>query len=358
MTNQKITAATTDIAFMASDAEMLAVEAKYTSFEKTYADKLANIERDYPDYHAYHKKLDSISHNPYVLASICSAIKPNFHADDPEIIGLLKRAEQPRRQYTLTVTPVLADEYATQFKDKNVDGLDRRCLDLNVKFTNYDLHCTIDSLLTHDQMAAYAGFWRNSYKRADLFPVEKYPYAKLPRKGADFELSDKLLEQYPILRRELKVALPLMGYPYVWGGSDAETSFDCSGFICYVLDKMGYNYRNIIRGKERRLAVAGSTVDGVYYEGIYDKCQPVGDDDCQPGDLVFFAGTFDANYRPGNLTHVGIYVGNDTFLACGQLSGVSYQTLDMTAVGDKRHGGKSWHQLLYGFGRLPGYEKS
>ena len=104
----------------------------------------------------------------------------------------------------------------------------------------------------------------------------------------------------------------------------------------------------MINGQERRLPVAGSTINGVFYDGIYEKCAPVPVGQEQPGDLVFFAGTFDASYRRQNLTHVGVYVGDETFLACGSSCGVSYQSYD--TVCDRS--GHAWRDDLFGYGRL------
>ena len=74
----------------------------------------------------------------------------------------------------------------------------------------------------------------------------------------------------------------------MWGGSTPETSFDCSGFVSYVLTNSGlYN--------TGRLGA----------QGLYNISTPVSNP--QPGDLVFFTGTYDT---PG-VSHVGIYVGED-----------------------------------------------
>ncbi len=116
-----------------------------------------------------------------------------------------------------------------------------------------------------------------------------------------------------------------LGYPYVWGGTNPSTSFDCSGYVSWVINHCGagWNYG--------RLGVMG----------LEDICTPVSAANAQPGDLVFFIGTYDAPY-PNRPTHVGIYVGNGQFIHCGS-SGVSYSDL----------GYSYWQQHFYGFGRLP-----
>ena len=84
---------------------------------------------------------------------MASAIKSDFRLDDPDIQALLKELRQPRRQYTLTISKVVAGEYQAECQGKSTDRLDDRFLDLSVRLTNYDLYCTVDSVLDHDQLA-------------------------------------------------------------------------------------------------------------------------------------------------------------------------------------------------------------
>lgn len=345
---KKITAETTDAKFVTADSEMLAAEAKYREFEKSLERRVAAIQQDFPGYHSYTFDIAPIEHDPYVLISILSAVKPDFKLSDPEIVELFQTMEQPRRQYTLTISKSIATRYTDKFDDTvDFDTIDPQYMSLNVKLTNYDLYCIVDSILTHDQLAAYAGYYRNHGGRPDLFPRDEYPFATELEPPMDYRVPVDRLQQYPPLAKMLAIAEPLIGYPYVWGGSDTETGFDCSGFVDYVMDQTGYHYRNFIHCVERRLPVAGSTIGGKFYDGIYEKCQPVKIGDQRPGDLVFFRGTFDASYRSVNLTHVGIYVGDNVFLACSAPLGIRYQTYEMC---DEK--GRPWKTLLYGYGRL------
>lgn len=348
MTKTKITAATTDAQFVASDAALRQVEADYQAFENDYARRLANIEQDFPGYHAYYQQIDPLGHDPYVLAAMCSAVKPDFQPNDLAIVKLMDELHRPRRQYTLTIIKQLAPDYAERYDGVDVEAVDRRYVDLHVRFVNYDLYCTVDSVLTHDQLAAYAGYLRSHGGRPDLFPVSDYPQASVLRPLSDYRASSGQRQRYPLLNSQLAIGEPLIGYPYVWGGTDLETGFDCSGFVDYIMDELGYHFRNQIRGVARRLPVAGSTIGGQFYPGIYDVCQPVNQGDEQPGDLVFFGGTFDASYRSANLTHVGVYVGDDHFLACSAPDGIRYQSYD-----DRDEKGRPWRQLLACYRRLP-----
>ena len=120
--------------------------------------------------------------------------------------------------------------------------------------------------------------------------------------------------------RLMAVATQFIGYPYVWGGSTPQTSFDCSGFVCYVETTSGVH------------PVARTTA-----QGLYDACTPVPPTQAQPGDLVFFTGTYQATYP---VTHVAIYCGNNTIIEAGDPIGYG----DLT---------RPWYQNhFYAFGRL------
>lgn len=111
-----------------------------------------------------------------------------------------------------------------------------------------------------------------------------------------------------------------LGYPYVWGGSTPQTSFDCSGFVCWVYTHSG------VYPLSRTTAA-----------GIYNQCAIVPKEDAQPGDLVFFTGTY-ASSSP--VSHVGIYVGGGRMLHCG--SPIQYTSIETPY----------WQAHLYAFGRL------
>ena len=118
-------------------------------------------------------------------------------------------------------------------------------------------------------------------------------------------------------------ATKYIGMPYVWGGSNPTTSFDCSGFICWSYTKSGvYN-------------LSRTTA-----QGIYNQCVPISEDEAKAGDLVFFEGTYDS---VGDVSHIGIFLGNGKMLHCG--SPIGYANLE-TAY---------WQKHLYGYGRLPSF---
>lgn len=327
-----LTAATTDASYLASDADMIEIERQYQQFEHGLQTKIDNIEHSHPGYHKYNYQIDPIGHDPYVLMAICSAIKPNFRPDDPEIIDIINQIKAPRRQYTLTLTPSLAPEFSDEFNDEDIESLDKKYLDLNVRLVNYGMNCIIDSILSHDQIYAYAAYLRSHGMRPYLFPQDKYPNATVKSVPRRYQIEPDLISRYPLLGRELAVANQYIGYPYVWGGSSPDTSFDCSGYITYVINRLGYN-------KPRTTA-----------QGIYDYCTPIMDDNAEPGDLIFFK-TPDAK----RIDHVGIYVGSDEFLHSSPNkteSCVHYSNLD-----DKCLNG-TWRDYFISFARLPEKENN
>lgn len=119
----------------------------------------------------------------------------------------------------------------------------------------------------------------------------------------------------------IKEAEKYLGYPYVWGGSNPSTSFDCSGFVCWVLNNCG----------------AGWNLGRISAQGLYNICTRVSSANVQPGDLVFFQGTYDT---PG-VSHVGIYVGDQTIIHCGDP--IKYARIDTSY----------WQSHFLAYGRLP-----
>lgn len=118
----------------------------------------------------------------------------------------------------------------------------------------------------------------------------------------------------------MQEATKYIGFPYQWGGSTPETSFDCSGFVCWVYTHSGVH--NLPRASA---------------QDIYNQCTPVSKDEVKPGDLVFFTGTYQTNKA---VTHIGIYVGDNQMLHCGD------------PIGYANLGNSYWVKHFYGFGRL------
>ena len=169
-----------------------------------------------------------------------------------------------------------------------------------------------------EQLSMYAMYMSSLGNRPDLFPQSGYVSKYYENPPADYEVPAARLGSDEKFARLMEEADKYVGFPYVWGGSTPETSFDCSGFVSYVLTHSGlYN--------TGRLGA----------QGLYNISTAVSNP--QPGDLVFFTGTYDT---PG-VSHVGLYVGNSVMLHCGDP--ISYTNLNSSY----------WQSHLFCYGRLP-----
>ena len=148
------------------------------------------------------------------------------------------------------------------------------------------------------------------------------PQKKKTKAPTLYDIPQELLDADPAFAALMEEANKYVGYPYVWGGSNPRTSFDCSGFVSWVFTETG------VSNTGRK----GAT-------GLYKLCTEVAAEDARPGDLVFFKGTMGPDV-PG-VTHVGIYVGNGWMIHCGDPIGYA----DLTQ-------GK-WPKRFFTFGRLP-----
>ena len=188
----------------------------------------------------------------------------------------------------------------------------------NVNLENFDLSHLPIYILTEEQMGFYAAYMQTLGNRPDLFPNGSYPHASTPKEPTYYEIPPEALKDETFAAM-IAEAEKYVGYPYVWGGSSPSTSFDCSGFISWVINHSGWN-------------VGRQTA-----QGLYNICTPVSPEQAKPGDLVFFVGTYDT----AGMSHVGLYVGNSVMLHCGDP--ISYTNLNSSY----------WQQHFYCYGRLP-----
>ena len=173
-------------------------------------------------------------------------------------------------------------------------------------------------MMSQEQLSRYALYLSTLGNRPDLFPGSAY-VGKYTDPPADYDVPEEYLadETFAAILGE---AEKYLGYPYVWGGSSPATSFDCSGFVSWVINHSGWN------------------VGRLGAQGLYNICAPTGAP--RPGDLVFFKGTYDAP-NPDGVTHCGIYVGDGMMIHCGDP--ISYANLNSNY----------WQSHFYVYGRLP-----
>ena len=271
---------------------------------------LDNFERTH-DYDEYHYDLDAIEHDPYVLISLLTAYQHGGWtlAEASSVLSLFFD-----RQYRLTEDVTTETRYDS-------DGQPYPWSVCTVTLDNFDLAHLTAYLLDEPGLQLYAGYMANQGNRPDLFPQDEYPNASGRGDYMDYDVPPEALEDETFAAM-LKEAEKYLGYPYVFGGSSPATSFDCSGFVSWVLNHSGWD------------------VGRLGAQGLYHICTPVSPANAKPGDLVFFKYTYKAP-DPDGVTHCGIYVGNHMMLHCGDP--ISYTNLN----------NPYWQDHFFQFGRLP-----
>ena len=296
--------------YPSDDADMLAAEAEYCAMEAQLQSDMDHYE-DNHDYDEYSFELDSIGHDPYVLISTLTAMYDGAWTID-EVRGTLRMLFE--QQYTLTET--INTSTVTDPENPEAEPQEYRIVD--VKLKNNDLSHLPCEILSEEQLARYSVYMATLGNRPDLFPGSAYIGRYGEGSYITYEIPPSALED-EAFAAIIAEAEKYLGYPYVWGGSSPSTSFDCSGFVCWVLNHSGWN--------------VGRTTA----QGLCNFCTPVRYSDAKPGDLVFFMGTYDTP----EVSHVGIYVGNDMMIHCGDP--ISYSNLNSAY----------WQEHLYCYGRLP-----
>jgi len=320
--------------YLSEDDAMTGAEAQYCQMEAELQSYLDNYERTH-DYDEYHFDLDAIEHDPYVLISILSAFNEGEFTLD-EVQGLLQTLFD--QQYILTEDVEVEVRYRTETRTGTTTVTDPETGETSTETYTYEVEvpynyyiCTVTLenfdlshlpvyIMNEDQLSMYSAYMSTLGNREDLFPGSGYVDKYIENPPDDYTVNAEYLtdEKFATLIAE---AEKYLGYPYVWGGSNPSTSFDCSGFVSYVLTNSGL----VNTG---RLGA----------QGLYNVCSPVSSADVKPGDLVFFVGTYDT---PG-VSHVGIYVGDNVMLHCGDP--IQYTSINTSY----------WQSHFYAFGR-PNY---
>ena len=289
--------------YFAEDEDIYAAENYYNGLEQNLQSKIDNIENEYSGYDEYNYNLAGIGHNPYELISYLTAVYQDFKFNDiKSALDTLFNA-----QYHLQIT-----ETSRQQTDE--DGNEYTYKILNVTLVNEGMTTT----LTAEQRELYDIYLVSKGNRDYLFADDIYsnitqsPYN-------DYTIPGEALTD-ETFRKLITEAEKYLGYPYVWGGSSPQTSFDCSGFVCWVFKNSG-------------VYPLGRTTA----QGIFDQCTPVRPSDAKPGDIIFFTGTYNSGCP---VSHVGIYVGNGMMIHCG--NPIQYASVNSNY----------WTQHFYAYGRL------
>ena len=309
--------------YPSQDADMLGAEAQYCEMEAELQRYLDTYESTH-DYDEYHFDLDTIEHDPYVLISIITALHQGEWTLD-EVQGTLQMLFD--RQYILTEDVVVETRYRTE-TDTWTDADGNTHTDTyqvpydyyicTVTLENFNLSHVPVYIMSEEQLGMYATYMATLGNRPDLFPGSGYIGKYVEGSYTDYDIPPEALDD-EVFAAIIKEAEKYLGYPYVWGGSSPSTSFDCSGFVSWVINHSGWD------------------VGRLGAQGLCNICAPVSSANVKPGDLVFFTGTYDT---PG-VSHVGIYVGNNMMIHCGDP--ISYANLNSNY----------WQSHFYRYGRLP-----
>lgn len=294
-----------------SDEDIQNTETRCLELENALDSQVNGMEAVHPGYDEYRYQIDEISHDPYRLASYLTVVCPGYTYAQAE--GMLQDILE--RQYRLTV------EERMEMRVDPDTGESVEWHVLCISLENRGLDAVAHDCLTEDQEKLYQAYNLTHGNRHGLFGEAGESGgsdAVNPDTGIPAVPGSALSDQR--VANMLQEAEKYIGYPYVWGGSTPQTSFDCSGFVSWVINNCGNGWN-----------VGRQTA-----EGLRGCCTYVPPQDAKPGDLIFFQGTYNT---PG-ASHVGIYVGNNRMLHCGN----PIQFTDL---------GQYWQQHFFQYGRLP-----
>lgn len=320
--------------FVSEDRDLLQVEAYYTTLESDLERSIDRIESDYPGYDEYHYEIDEIGHNPYELLSYLTARHVSFTLANVrnELATLFNR------QYSLNIVETVEIRYRTEeqlvwvyaeeteigrWVWENVEA-PYEYKTLKITLLNRGLTYAIGSGMSAEQTEMYAILLESYGNKPELFADSDNPYlASLDATPPEaYEIPPEPLSD-PKFAALITEANKYLGLPYVWGGSKPGTGFDCSGFVCWVLNHSG-----------------AASVGRTNARGLYKKSTVVSRENARPGDLIFFTGARAAEIGHP-VTHVGIYVGNGMMLHCAG-NGVEYKSIST----------KYYKSHFYAVGRL------
>lgn len=321
--------------YTAQDNDILTVEANYVALEEALQEQIDAIESDYPGYDEYRYNLAEIGHDEYELASYLTVLFEDYTPS--EVSSTLQNIFDA--QYELTITPIteIRTRTETRYRDETRYREEGGVLvpytvtvsyEVEVEYEYHILQITLTNSgigavvagagLTEDQMERYQILLSTKGNKAYLF--EDSIYANPSDDYLDYDVPGEYFTDIEF-GNMIHEAEKYLGYPYVWGGSSPSTSFDCSGFVSYVINNCGNGWN-----------VGRQTANG-----LKNLCTTVSSSEAKPGDLVFFQGT----YNTSGASHVGIYVGDGMMIHCG--NPISYASIETSY----------WQEHFYCFGRLP-----
>lgn len=306
--------------FTAEDEDILGTEEDYTEMENDLREEIDNIESTHPGYDEYRYYLDEIGHNPYELAAYLTVVYEAYTREQvqAEIARLFEE------QYDLKLETIVERRSTTTTNpDGSTSTTYYNYYILEVTLINKGLGTVIDaSGLTEDRKQRYEVILELMGNRPDIFGDDIYatPGGGSTGEYTDYDIPGEALTDTAFANM-IREAEKYLGYPYVWGGSSPSTSFDCSGFVSWVINNCGNGW-----------SVGRQTANG-----LKNLCDIIPPSEAKPGDLIFFQGT----YATTGASHVGIYVGNGMMIHCG--NPISYASVNTNY----------WKSHFYCYGRIP-----
>lgn len=319
--------------YTAEDEDLKGVETDYTKLEDKLRKQIDRIESDHPGYDEYRYNLAEIGHNPYELASLLTVEFENYTRSQVQArlqsifdaqyeLKLEEKVEIRTRKETRVVysyNPITGTGHTYTYQVT----VQYEYKILNVTLLNRGVdYVARNSGLTDDQLQRYEVTLECRGNRDDLFAGIAFATpdgAGSSGEYQDYDIPGEALTDEKF-RKMITEAEKYLGYPYVWGGSSPSTSFDCSGFVSWVINHCGNGWN-----------VGRQTANG-----LMGKCDIIPKSEAKPGDLIFFQKT----YNTSGASHVGIYVGNGMMIHCG--SPISYASIETSY----------WRQHYYCMGRI------
>lgn len=319
--------------YTAEDEDLKGVETDYTKLEDKLRKQIDRIESDHPGYDEYRYNLAEIGHNPYELASLLTVEFENYTRSQVQArlqsifdaqyeLKLEEKVEIRTRKETrvgYSYNPITGTGHTYTYQVT----VQYEYKILNVTLLNRGVdYVARNSGLTDDQLQRYEVTLECRGNRDDLFAGIAFATpdgAGSSGEYQDYDIPGEALTDEKF-RKMITEAEKYLGYPYVWGGSSPSTSFDCSGFVSWVINHCGNGWN-----------VGRQTANG-----LMGKCDIIPKSEAKPGDLIFFQKT----YNTSGASHVGIYVGNGMMIHCG--SPISYASIETSY----------WRQHYYCMGRI------
>ena len=315
--------------YTAEDEDLKGVETDYTKLEDKLRKQIDRIETDHPGYDEYRYNLAEIGHNPYELASLLTVEFENYTRSQVQarLQSIFEaqyelKLEEKIEIRTRTVHSSSTDPETGETTDESYEE-EYEYYILNVTLLNRGVdYVARNSGLTEDQLQRYEVTLECRGNRDDLFAGIAFATpdgAGSSGEYQDYDIPGEALTDEKF-RKMITEAEKYLGYPYVWGGSSPSTSFDCSGFVSWVINHCGNGWN-----------VGRQTANG-----LMGKCDIIPKSEAKPGDLIFFQKT----YNTSGASHVGIYVGNGMMIHCG--NPISYASIETNY----------WRQHYYCMGRI------